>query len=319
MKKLILTVLSLFFISLSVFAQNAQQQMMIPRTVYVGDTAQLHINFSSKEDLYKLLETTQKGTIEVSQDNFERPLDNTKYTVKQLLLTRTGNDAGGQSKYELTIIFVPWITGNIKFPPYKITKGIILVPSEITVDSIFNAPKVSRKFAENRGPLLIPGTTYRILFKILIHGILLILIIVALCKWKNISLCYKNFKLKLRYKKNRRHAVSILVRIRDSNSTDKIKAERIQRVLRHYLTVRFGYNFARSGASEIWAGFENIFQGLLSEAKEEAVEELTGIFTRTDYVRYSANASFGKKEIESLTASLIKIIDTLEAPAEENK
>lgn len=321
MKKLI-SVLIFIFSSFLIFAQNGERQMMIPLTVYVGDTAQLHISFSGKTDLLKNVkndETSHKGnqTIELSADGFERPLDNSKYSVKQLLLSKTGSSADGQTRYELVIIFVPWITGGIKFPPYKFPNGFTVIPSEVAVDSIFNAPKVSKKFAENKGPLLIPGTTYRILFKLLFYAILLILLITALCKWKSISLRYKNFKLKMLYKRNKRHAVSILLRIRGAVQADKVKAERIQRLMRHYLTVRFGYNFTRSGASEIWSGFESIFQGLLSEKKEDAVEELTGIFTRTDYIRYSANAAFEKKEIYGITDKLIEIIEILEAPAEK--
>lgn len=319
MKK-IFTSLLFIFSSLMIFAQNAQRQMLIPHTVYVGDTAQLHISFSGKNELLKTEEPNHKGnqTVELATEGFERPLDNSKYSVKQILLSKTGIENDKQSRYELVIIFVPWTTGNIKFPPYKLDESFSIIPSEITIDSIFNAPKVSRKFAENKGPLLIPGTTYRILFKLLFHAIILILIITALCKWKTISLKYKNYRLKRLYKKNRRHAVSILLRIKSAVQADKVKAERIQRVMRHYLTVRFGYNFNRSGASEIWSGFETIFQGLLSEKKEDAVEELISLFTRTDFIRYSANGSFEKKEIYSITDRLIEIIDILETPAEKN-
>ncbi len=319
MRKLI-SILIFIFSSFLIFAQNGERQMMIPLTVYVGDTAQLHISFSGKNDLLKTGEPNHKGnqTVELATEGFERPLDNSKYSVKQILLSRTGTSPDGQTRYELIIIFVPWITGGIKFPPYKFPNGFTVIPSEITIDSIFNAPKVSRKFAENKGPILIPGTTYRILFKLLFYAILLILLITALCKWKSISLRYKNFKLKMLYKRNKRHTVSILLRIKGAVQADKVKAERIQRVMRHYLTVRFGYNFNRSGASEIWSGFETIFQGLLSEKKEDAVEELTSLFTRTDFIRYSANGSFEKKEIYSITDRLIEIIDILETPAEKN-
>lgn len=320
MKKLFASLIFIFS-SFLLFAQNAERQMLIPHTVYVGDTAQLHIFFSAKNDFLKTDETSHKGnqTIELSTEGFERPLDNSLYSVKQILLSKTGTGTGNdkQLRYELVIIFVPWTTGNIKFPPFKLDKTFSVIPSEITIDSIFNAPKVSKKFAENKGPLLIPGTTYRILFKLLFHAIILILIITALCKWKTISIKYKNYRLKRLYKKNRRHTVSILLRIKGAVQADKVKAERIQRVMRHYLTVRFGYNFNRSGASEIWTGFETIFQGLLSEKKEEAVEELISLFTRTDFIRYSANASFEKKEIYSITDRLIEIINILETPAEK--
>ena len=121
MKK-IFTSLLFIFSSLMIFAQNAQRQMLIPHTVYVGDTAQLHISFSVKNELLKTEEPNHKGnqTVELATEGFERPLDNSKYSVKQILLSKTGIENDKQSRYELVIIFVPWTTGNIKFPPYKL-------------------------------------------------------------------------------------------------------------------------------------------------------------------------------------------------------
>jgi len=325
MKRLFICFLSLFLCSL-IWAQNAEHQMLIPHTVYVGDTAQLNISFSSKIDFFKDTQNLNRGTHskELSVQNFDRALDETKYTVKKILLTKNGAAGNNQTNYTLTILFTPWTTGILKIPPYRLEKDFLIIPGEITVDSIFNAPKVSRTFIENKGPLLIPGTTYRLLFKLSVYILLLILLITGLCKWRSLSLAYKNLMLILLYRKNRKNTENLLTGILKDNKPDKIKAEEIQTVMRQYLSVRFGQDFNHYGASEIWLGFDRIFQGLLSEAKEDAVENLSGLFTRTDYIRYSQNVSFNKGELSEVISQLLQIISILETPesksqTEENK
>lgn len=297
-----------------VWAQNSERQILIPHTVFVGDTAQLNISFASNMDFFTGAKENSK---DLSLQNFTLPLDNSKYTIKKITLMKNGKTSGNQNSYTISFAFSSWITGTLKFPPYKIEDDFTIIPSEITIDSIFTVPKISRKFVENKGPLLIPGTTYRIIFKLISFILLVILGITMLVKWQTISLFCKNQKLRYIYKRNMKQTFNSLEQIESSADSAKLKAEAIQKTMRNYLTVRFGYKFTNCGTSEIYSGFQNIFQGLLSEKKEDAVEELTGIFTRTDYIRYSKNGTFENNELENLITSIKEIITTFETEETE--
>ena len=65
--------------------------------------------------------------------------------------------------------------------------------------------------------------------------------------------------------------------------------------------------------------FDEIYAGLLSDEKTEAVEELTGIFIRTDYVRYGKEGEFIPGEKNKLIDSILEIIAALENTKETEK
>ena len=196
MKKVSILILSLFFLTQNpaLSAQTGEKQIMIPRSVYVGDTAQLIISFSAKNDF-------QTGDLLLQ--NFERPLDSKSYSVKKIILAQTGNASDNQKKYTLNVIFTPWITGEIIIPPYKIGKDFIVYPSPVTIESILTTEKGHKTFVDNKGPLFIPGTTYRILFRLIFLILLAIILIILFCRRKNLSVKYKNFKLIILYSKNK--------------------------------------------------------------------------------------------------------------------
>lgn len=302
----IISIFLIFLITVPVYAQNAERQVLIPLSVLVGDTATLNISFSSREELDS-----------VSMQNFSRPVNEKEYFIKSLSLKNNGKDKNGQNQYVLSIVFIPWVTGEIKFPPVTLKDGFTVTPSEISINSVFTATQASKKFSEAKGPLLLPGTTYRILFKIIFFLILFITGLVLLLKWKQVSVFYKNLKLKILYYQNRKKTIQSLTKtLADTDISDKDKASLIQSTVRSYLDTRFSYPFSNCTASEIPQGFNRIFQGLLSDKKEEAVFDLTGIFTRTDYIRYARDASFSENELNDMIQKLCKIIETFETPEE---
>lgn len=319
MKKTFYFIFLLHF-SFFLFAQNAEKQVMIPHTVFIGDTAQLNISFSSKKDFFKdLPQGHNNSNQELSFQNFQRPLDEKTYSIKKIVLTQNNSSNQNQINYTFSIYFTPWITGEIKFPPYALEKDFVISPSAIHIESILDATKKSQTFSENKGPLFIPGTTYRILFKIIGFLIFIGIIISAFCKWNRLVLFWKNLKLKILYARNKKETINSLNLLKRAKISDKEKAEQIQSILRNYLTIRFSFPFKNCGASEIWKGFDAVFLGLLSETKEDAVDDLTGIFTRTDFIRYSKDAVFGSDELKSIIIKLISIINIFETNEKSNE
>ena len=90
----------------------------------------------------------------------------------------------------------------------------------------------------------------------------------------------------------------------------------MQKALRNYLEVRFGYPFTHTVTSEIMAGWQSVTGGLASEKKEEAFEEIAACFIRTDFIRYSKDGTFEKDELVKLVEKLVLLIETLEKPEE---
>ena len=129
-----------------------------------------------------------------------------------------------------------------------------------------------------------------------------------------------NKRLLKKYKKNKKQTKKALYKIADSAAqadfNAKTAAEKLQKVLRNYLEVRFDYPFTRTVTSDIMAGWQSVTGGLYSDKKEEAFGEIAACFIRTDYIRYSKGGSFEKDELVKLVEKLVLIIETLEKPEE---
>lgn len=118
--------------------------------------------------------------------------------------------------------------------------------------------------------------------------------------------------LQFQYRLNKKRTLKMLKRICSQNQSDKETASQIQSVLRNYLNYRYSYSFSNCATSEIGQAFDTIFQGLLSDEKQAAVEDLTAVFIRTDFIRYGKNNNFFENEKSELLNIITKLINTLE-------
>ena len=101
------------------------QQILLPKKVYIGDTAELRCNFNSPSPLLKelvktggtelpLVSQTELNTEDFpDQTIFARPQKD--YEIQRITLTPAGVDY-----YQLTLTFVPWKTGELLLPPMEI-------------------------------------------------------------------------------------------------------------------------------------------------------------------------------------------------------
>ena len=128
-----------------------------------------------------------------------------------------------------------------------------------------------------------------------------------------------NKRLLRKYKKNKKLAIKQLKQIlaAGSNSkhpkpTDQQTAERVQKIMRNYLEVRFDYPFTRAAASEMMRGWQTATKGLLSDTKEEAFGDIAASFIRTDFIRFSKGGAFSQEEKKELIEKLINRIEILE-------
>lgn len=290
----------------------APQQILMPKKVYIGDTAELRCTFNSPAPQLKQL--TVNG---IAKLPFVSQTDTEDYVIKDVSLAPAGVDF-----YQLTITFVPWKTGDLLFPPMEIEGTDTLLEFQpLQIVSLITAENASTTtLHDTAAPLLLPGTAYKLYGTLAAIVLLLIILIRLFVKRKSLMFYINNKRLLKKYKKNKKQTKKALYKIADTaGQTDfnaKTAAENLQKVLRNYLEVRFDYPFTRTVTSDIMAGWQSVTGGLCSDKKEEAFGEIAACFIRTDYIRYSKGGSFEKDELVKLVEKLVLIIETLEKPEE---
>lgn len=291
-------------------ATISPQQILIPKKVYIGDTAELRCTFNSPDPFLKQL--TSSGTVElplVSQST--EPQE--EYVIKNISLSPSGIDF-----YQLTITFIPWKTGDILFPSMEIEGSDIVLdfqPIQI-VSLITNENTNTSTIRDTAAPLLLPGTTYKLYGTLSGFVIFLIICIRIILKRKNILFYINQKRLLKKYKKNKKQTIRNLYKIADEAEAAKIDdqtaAENLQKSLRTYLEIRFDYPFTHTVASEIMQGWQTATGGLLSDTKTEAFGNIASSFIRTDFIRYSKNGKFEENELINLIEKIISQIQILE-------
>ena len=291
-------------------ATISPQQILIPKKVYIGDTAELRCTFNSPDPFLKQL--TSSGTAElplVSQSAESQE----EYVIKNISLSPSGIDF-----YQLTITFIPWKTGDLLFPSMEIEGSDIVLefqPIQI-VSLIANESTNTSTIRDTAAPLLLPGTTYKLYGTLSGFVIFLLICIRIILKRKNILFYINQKRLLKKYKKNKKQAIRNLYKIADEAEAAKIDdqtaAENLQKSLRTYLEIRFDYPFTHTVASEIMQGWQTATGGLLSDTKTEAFGNIAASFIRTDFIRYSKNGKFEENELINLIEKIISQIQILE-------
>lgn len=311
--------------------ENGTQQILLPKKVYIGDSAELRCTFNSNSlDLKNFCGNETKT---LSLNAFEAPADSQNYIIQNISLSCVGVDY-----YQLSITFVPWKTGSIHFPVYNVSSNfdsanaltsftpadqieIAFEPVEIV--SIVEQNQVTG-LSPSAPPMLLPGTTYKLYTVLILFVILILLLIRSITKREQIAFYIRNKKLLWKYKKNRRQTLRALDALlkpatkKNPAKNDKEFAEAFQKILRKYLEVRFEYPFTKTVTSEFMKAFHTIFGGtedfasLMSEQKENACIKMTGLFTRSDYIRYSSTARLSDAERADIIEESKECIGELE-------
>ena len=291
-------------------ATISPQQILIPKKVYIGDTAELRCTFNSPDPFLKQL--TSSGTAELPLVS-QLAESQEEYVIKNISLSPSGIDF-----YQLTITFIPWKTGDLLFPSMEIEGSDIVLefqPIQI-VSLIANENTNTSTIRDTAAPLLLPGTTYKLYGTLSVFVIFLLICIRIILKRKNILFYINQKRLLKKYKKNKKQTIRNLYKIADEAEAAKIDdqtaAENLQKSLRTYLEIRFDYPFTHTVASEIMQGWQTATGGLLSDTKTEAFGNIAASFIRTDFIRYSKNGKFEENELINLIEKIISQIQILE-------
>lgn len=275
------------------------QQSTFPKTIYIGDKAELRSSFSTGTTL---------TTGDLSAQAFTKALDLSLYDINGISLQKSGTDY-----YTLVINFTPWKTGEIIFPDFEIQETFTLHFEEVIVKSLVEQQGATDIRTFN-SPLLLPGTAYKIYGGIAASVILLIIIIRFIVKWRSVVLWFKNVKLRRRYARSRRYTVRALKALALKEAEAGEICTRIQKLMREYLELRLDYPFTKTLTSELSLAFEKASCGLADEKRSDAFENIIGLFVRTDYIRFSDSkkASFQDGELNSIINRLVEDIAIIE-------
>lgn len=310
------------------------QQILLPKKVYIGDTAELRCTFNSNS-LY-LKNFTATDGVPLSINAFEAPIDSQNYNIQKITISSVGVDY-----YQLSITFVPWKTGRIQLPPYNISANFDntnpLTSSTLTdqLEVAFEPVNIVSIVEQNQvtglspsaPPMLLPGTTYKLYSVLILFIVLILFFIRSITRREQLAFYIRSKKLLWKYKKNRKLALKALDALLKPDSkkvpqkNDKEFAQSIQQILRNYLEVRFDYPFSKTVTSSFMNAFHTIFGGtedfssLMTEQKENACLKMTSLFTRTDFIRYSNLPELSSAEREDIINEAEEAILELEGEA----
>lgn len=310
------------------------KQNLIPKQVYIGDSAQLLCSFNSNSEILKAL-MADKDKITLPLENFIQDLDFTEYEIKEITLTKAGIDY-----YNLNLSFVPWRTGQLNFPDYRLfsenieNQEIIIVFEPFSISSLTEEKSIT-SIKDIEAPLLLPGTIYKFYGGIIVFIILLIIVIRLIVKHKKVIEFLRKRASIRKYRRNKKQALKQLnLLCKNKNEEDVTAAEKIQKIMRKYLDIRFDYPFSKTVTSQMNYAFEQINNqinnqmnnqsddeennslSVFSEKKIAACKEITGAFEKTDFIRFSQEHDFKDEEKLSFIQKLIENIEILEE--EEN-
>ncbi len=167
--------------------ESTAQQILLPKKVYIGDTAELRCTFNSPDVNLKAL--VSNGARKLTFDSLSL---NEDYAIKDISLSPAGVDF-----YQLSITFVPWKTGDLFFPPLTIEGSEVTVLFQpVNIVSLISADeKNATTLRDTAAPLLLPGTSYKLYGTLTVFIILLILVIRIIVKRESLEFYFKTKRL----------------------------------------------------------------------------------------------------------------------------
>lgn len=307
MKKILRTffliLLALFVIPLT--AENLQ--LVMPKMIYTGDTVEIRYIFHSDALLFSgdfSDKISASMALRTDHDFFKA--NEQKFAVKSANLEKIN------SEYTLTLSVIPWKTGFLQIPPFNLSSLVDFslqdrggmsvkrsVPFVVSISPIEVKSLVTKtgnkSFMAESGPLVLPGTTVLLALLGIVSVILFSIFLFTLLHLPKVAKIIGDLSYIYSLKRTSRKAIKkILALQKDSHkiTSDKDFAEKLQHIIRDFLSRRFSYNFSTVTTSRIYTIFADLCGGSLGQHQEGTIEKLTGIFSRLDYLRFSENATF---------------------------
>ncbi len=289
------------FFSFPVFSQELSfKQTLVPKEIYVGDTAQLSYSFQSSVDFYSLAQLggaaskLEGGILYFDISNGYFSAMESSCSVTQLSLRQVG------MTYTLVLNFIPWRPGKITFIPLDMDK----LCSANTGKLITLEPVEILSLSEKLGtgtlrppspPLLLHGTNYIVWTLIVILVFFLIMLALFMMNFSMFIKKFVLFKEHVGYKRNAFQTKRKLRELLKQSGLDSDFAQQWQQIMRSYLNYRFSTSFLSVTSKDIARSVSLVTGDMLDIEQENAIFSIQTVFIRTDYIRYAKNSPDSRK------------------------
>ncbi|MFA6936813.1 MAG: hypothetical protein WCQ67_01120 [Treponema sp.] len=289
-------------------------QVLMPKDVYVGDTAQIQFFFRSAIDFFSVADLSSVNDETIALDFSQKAFEDKKNfcTISSLTLTRN------KLNYILTMTFVPWKTGVLDFSAFDLyeavnkerfnSENLLLDNKEVAKFFIDLRPVKIASLSESLGtttlkppasPISVPGTNYTVWSFIIASLIVVILIVLFILKLPKIIKKYYELRENAGFLRNAKSTKKQLRSLlKNTKIMDSEFSNKWQKIIKNYLEYRFEVDFHSTPSPQISNKIRSATGNMLSGNQQCVVEKISALFSRTDYVKY-ANGSIDSQLLPS--------------------
>ena len=330
--------LSFFLCAAVLFALDGRVSVM-PKDVYVGDEAEIRFEFSFAEKLFEgdspLLNARAFADVSDMSDispgsrsekkELKRIFFTDDYTIQSMRLK------GSPPSYVLSIVFIPWKTGEIDIPAFDLSPvlGLSVRPFLTDIPPV-HIQSITEKTGEKqlrpvKGPIIIPGTTYAVFAFCAVLLLFFAVVTALLIRFALIRGFFQAFFERMFSSQSFRAVCRELLFLekRGQALPAGVFCTRLSRLVRSYLENRFSYPFTAKTSAELVPAFSEFFAHSASERSYAYMQDLYEVCARCDYIRFSGESVFPCEEridsVQRVRSALLYFEQPEEHEAENQK
>ena len=333
-----LCVLSFFLCAAVLFALDGRVSVM-PKDVYVGDEAEIRFEFSFAEKLFEgdspLLNARAFADVSDMSDispgsrseneELKRIFFTDDYTIQSMRLK------GSPPSYVLSIVFIPWKTGEIDMSAFDLSTVFSLSVRPFLTDiPPVHIQSITEKTGEKqlrpvKGPIIIPGTTYAVFAFCAVLLLFFAVVTALLIRFALIRGFFQTFFERMFSSQSFRAVCRELLFLekRGQALPSGVFCTRLSRLIRSYLENRFSYPFTAKTSPELVPAFSEFFAHSASERSYAYMQDLYEVCARCDYIRFSGESVFSREEridsVQRVRSALLYFEQPEEHEAENQK
>ena len=333
-----LCVLSFFLCAAVLFALDGRVSVM-PKDVYVGDEAEIRFEFSFAEKLFEgdspslnvQAFTDVSDMADVSpgsrseNEELKRIFFTDDYTIQSMRLK------GSPPSYVLSIVFIPWKTGEIDMSAFDLSTVFSLSVRPFLTDiPPVHIQSITEKTGEKqlrpvKGPIIIPGTTYAVFAFCAVLLLFFAVVTALLIRFALIRGFFQTFFERMFSSQSFRTVCRELLFLekRGQALPAGVFCTRLSRLVRSYLENRFSYPFTAKTSTELVPAFSEFFAHSASERSYAYMQDLYEVCARCDYIRFSGESVFSREEridsVQRVRSALLYFEQPEEHEAENQK
>lgn len=334
-----LCLLSFFLCAAALFCVPDGRVSVMPKDVYVGDEAEIRFEFSFAEKLFEgdspLLNARAFADVSDMSDispgsrsekkELKRIFFTDDYTIQSMRLK------GSPPSYVLSIVFIPWKTGEIDMSAFDLSTVFSLSVRPFLTDiPPVHIQSITEKTGEKqlrpvKGPIIIPGTTYAVFAFCAVLLLFFAVVTALLIRFALIRGFFQTFFERMFSSQSFRAVCRELLFLekRGQALPSGVFCTRLSRLIRSYLENRFSYPFTAKTSPELVPTFSEFFAHSASERSYAYMQDLYEVCARCDYIRFSGESVFSREEridsVQRVRSALLYFEQPEEHEAENQK